>query len=117
MNSNGIKKITKLSDELLKNKELADIKEISYSSSFDGREIQGWVAFPPYYDSNKKYRLLVENHGGPISNYGNRFSPEIQLYASNDYIVFYPNPREVQVTEKNLQICCIIITQVKITLM
>ena len=93
VNSNGIKKITKLSDELLKNKELADIKEISYSSSFDGREIQGWVAFPPYYDSNKKYRLLVENHGGPISNYGNRFSPEIQLYASNDYIVFYPNPR------------------------
>ena len=72
---------------------MADIKEISYSSSFDGREIQGWVAFPPYYDSNKKYRLLVENHGGPISNYGNRFSPEIQLYASNDYIVFYPNPR------------------------
>ena len=93
VNSNGIKKITKLSDELLKNKELADIKEISYSSSFDGREIQGWVAFPPYYDSNKEYRLLVENHGGPISNYGNRFSPEIQLYASNDYIVFYPNPR------------------------
>ena len=90
---NGIKKITKLSDELLKNRELAKIKEISYTSSFDGRKIQGWVAFPPYYDSNKEYRLLVENHGGPISNYGNRFSPEIQLYASNDYIVFYPNPR------------------------
>ena len=90
---NGIKKITKLSDDLLKNRELAEIKEISYTSSFDGRKIQGWVAFPPYYDSNKEYRLLVENHGGPISNYGNRFSPEIQLYASNDYIVFYPNPR------------------------
>ena len=93
VNSNGIRKITQLSNELLNNRELAEIKEISYSSSFDNRKIQGWIAFPPYYDSSKEYRLLVENHGGPISNYGNRFSPEIQLYASNDYIIFYPNPR------------------------
>ncbi len=37
--------------------------------------------------------MLVENHGGPISNYGDRFSPEIQLLASAGYVVFYPNPR------------------------
>jgi dipeptidyl aminopeptidase/acylaminoacyl peptidase len=37
--------------------------------------------------------VLVENHGGPISNYGDRFSPEIQLLAAAGYIVFYPNPR------------------------
>ena len=35
----------------------------------------------------------MENHGGPISNYGDRFSPEIQLYASAGFVVFYPNPR------------------------
>ena len=35
----------------------------------------------------------MENHGGPILNYGDRFSLEIQLYASAGYIVFYPNPR------------------------
>ena len=35
----------------------------------------------------------MENHGGPISNYGPRFSPEIQLYAAAGFIVFYPNPR------------------------
>ena len=91
--SKGEFKITNLSDHLLKNKNLATVKEIWYESSFDKRKIQGWIAFPPNYDSNKQYRLLVENHGGPISNYGNRFSPEVQLYASNNYIVFYPNPR------------------------
>lgn len=36
---------------------------------------------------------MVENHGGPISNYGDRFSFEMQLYAAAGYIVFYPNPR------------------------
>lgn len=36
---------------------------------------------------------MVENHGGPILNYGDRFSAEMQLYATGGYIVFYPNPR------------------------
>ncbi|MDH3621009.1 MAG: prolyl oligopeptidase family serine peptidase, partial [Gammaproteobacteria bacterium] len=48
---------------------------------------------PPGYDTEQKYPLLVENHGGPISNYGPWFSPEIQLYAAAGYVVFYPNPR------------------------
>lgn len=35
----------------------------------------------------------MENHGGPILNYGDRFTAEIQLYAAEGYVVFYPNPR------------------------
>ena len=45
------------------------------------------------FDATKKYPLLVENHGGPILNYGDRFTAEIQLYAAEGYVVFYPNPR------------------------
>tara|TARA_B110000902_G_scaffold12965_1_gene15713 strand:- start:671 stop:2683 length:2013 start_codon:yes stop_codon:yes gene_type:complete len=89
----GMKKITRISDPLLKNRNLAKVETVWYKSSYDKRDIQGWVVYPPDYDSNKKYRFLVENHGGPISNYGNRFSVEIQLYAAANYIVFYPNPR------------------------
>ena len=37
--------------------------------------------------------MIVENHGGPILNYGPHFSAEIQLYAAKGYVVFYPNPR------------------------
>ncbi len=37
--------------------------------------------------------MIVENHGGPISNYGDRFSPEVLLYSASGYVVFYPNPR------------------------
>ena len=86
-------RISNLNNDLLSNRDLGEITDIWYDSSIDGRRIQGWIAKPPNFDSNKKYPLIVENHGGPISNYGDRFSPEILLYSASDYIVFYPNPR------------------------
>jgi len=87
------KVITSFNEALLDWRELGEVEEIWYKSSVDGRDIQGWVVKPPGYDASANYPLLVENHGGPISNYGPRFSPEVQLYAAAGYIVFYPNPR------------------------
>ena len=86
-------KITSLNEDLFKGKDLGEIEEIWYKSTVDGRRIQGWIAKPPGFNPNKKYPLIVENHGGPISNYGDRFSPEILLYSAAGYVVFYPNPR------------------------
>ncbi len=85
--------LTDLNKDLLPHRNLARIEDIWYDSTVDGEKIQGWIAYPPNYDATKKYPMMVENHGGPISNYGFRFSPEIQLYAAAGYIVFYPNPR------------------------
>lgn len=85
--------ITSVNKDLLDWRKLGRVEEIWYKSSVDGRDIQGWVVKPADYDSSLEYPLLVENHGGPISNYGARFSPEIQLYAAAGYIVFYPNAR------------------------
>lgn len=87
------KKITDLNADVLGQRTLGDVEEVWYKSSYDGRDIQGWIVKPPFYDSSKKYPLLVENHGGPILNYGDRFTAEIQLYAADGYVVFYPNPR------------------------
>ena len=86
-------KITNLNKALMDFRELGKVEEIWYTSSYDQRDLQGWVVYPPGYDASKKYPFLVENHGGPISNYGDRFTAEIQLYASDGYIVFYPNAR------------------------
>ena len=88
-----VQRITNLNYDLLSNRDLGKIEEIWYRSSFDGRKIQGWIAKPPGFDENKRYPLIVENHGGPVSNYGDRFSPEILLYSASDNVVFYPNPR------------------------
>ncbi len=92
-NGKDFKRLTNLNKDLFEYKALGKVEEIWYKSSIDKRDVQGWVVYPPNYDPNKKYPFLVENHGGPILNYGNRFSIEIQLYASAGYIVFYPNPR------------------------
>ena len=85
--------LTALNSDLLSYRALGKVEEVRYKSSFDQRTIQGWIVKPPNYDPEQQYPLLVENHGGPILNYGARFSAEMQLYAAAGYIVFYPNPR------------------------
>jgi len=85
--------LTNLNEDLLTHRVLGNVEEIWYKSSVDGRDLQGWIVYPPDYSKKNKYPLLVENHGGPILNYGPHFSAEIQLYAAAGYMVFYPNPR------------------------
>jgi dipeptidyl aminopeptidase/acylaminoacyl peptidase len=88
-----VKRLTALNDDLFSHKELATVEEIRFSSTFDDREIQGWIATPPGFDASKKYPLILEIHGGPFANYGDRFAAEIQLYAAAGYVVLYINPR------------------------
>ena len=92
--SSGSKqRLTNLNENLFELRNLGEVKEIKYRSSFDNLEIQGWIVTPPNFDPNNKYPLILEIHGGPFSNYGFRFSTEVQLYASKGYVVLYVNPR------------------------
>lgn len=90
---NKTKQITNFNEDVLAYKSLGATKEVWATSSFDSTKIQGWLVTPPNYDPDKKYPLLLEIHGGPFANYGDRFSPEIQLMASKGYAVLYTNPR------------------------
>lgn len=90
---NASQSLTDLNSDILRYRDLGEVEEIRYRSTFDELPIQGWVVKPPDFEEDKQYPLLVEIHGGPISNYGDRFSAEIQLYASAGYVVFYPNFR------------------------
>ena len=85
--------ITALNDDLLAGKTLAEVEEIWWESSYDGRPVQGWIVKPPDFDPNRRYPFILEIHGGPVSNYGDRFSAEMQLMASAGYVVLYANPR------------------------
>lgn len=91
--NSSITRITRLNDDLFRYKKLGEVEEIWYSSSYDERDIQGWIVKPPDFEPGKKYPLILEIHGGPYSNYGSRFSAEVQLYAANGYVVLYTNPR------------------------
>lgn len=85
--------LTQVNADLLDYRKMGKVEEIWYKSSKDKRDIQGWIVYPPNYVKGEKLPLIVENHGGPILNYGPYFSAEIQLYAAAGYAVFYPNPR------------------------
>ena len=87
------KRLTNLNKDLFDYKNLGNVEEIWYESSYDGKMIHGWVVKPPNFDSSKKYPLILEIHGGPHTNYGFHFSSEVQLFASKGYVVFYTNPR------------------------
>jgi len=88
-----VRRLTRLNDDLLGHKRLGKVEELWWSSSHDGRRIQGWLATPPDFDPAKKYPLILEIHGGPFSDYGDRWSTEVQLYAAAGYAVLYANPR------------------------
>ena len=93
LSSSRVNHLTALNNDLLAHKTIGAVEEIWFDSSFDGRKIQGWIVKPPDFDPQRKYPLILEIHGGPISNYGDRFSAEIQLYATAGYVVLYTNPR------------------------
>lgn len=79
--------------ELIAQKPLGKVEEIWFESSQDHRKIEGWIIKPPDFDASKKYPLILEIHGGPFGNYGDRFDVEKQLYASMGFVVLYTNPR------------------------
>ncbi|MEM7305382.1 MAG: S9 family peptidase [Planctomycetota bacterium] len=89
----GAQRLTRLNDDLFAQRELGRVEELWTESSFDGEKIQAWVCKPPGFDPERKYPLLLEIHGGPFANYGDRFSAEVQLYAAEGYVVVYANPR------------------------
>ncbi len=94
VNRNGMnKRLTRLNDDLFSIKDIGEVEEIWYESSFDGRKVQGWICKPPGFDPDKKYPLMLEIHGGPFATYGPWFSSEVQLYAAAGYVVLYTNPR------------------------
>lgn len=89
----GSKRITFVNDDLFSFKNLGNVEEIWWESSYDQKKIQGWVVTPPNFDPSKKYPFILEIHGGPFASYGSVYSAEIQAYAAAGYVVLYSNPR------------------------
>lgn len=93
MNGGQVKVITDVNHDLLAQRKLGHVEEIWFNSSVDNRKIQGWVMTPPDFAPGKKYPLVLEIHGGPFANYGDRFDLEKQLMAAHGYVVVFINPR------------------------
>jgi len=89
----GVRVLTALNADLFGNKTLGNVRELTWKSTHDQRDIQGWVITPPDFDPAKKYPMILEIHGGPFTAYGPNYTTELQLMAAAGYVVLYTNPR------------------------
>ena len=86
-------RLTRLNEDLFTDVDLQPVTRITWRSSVDQREIEGWFITPPNFDPAQQYPMILEIHGGPFASYGPIFSAEAQLFAAAGYVVFYTNPR------------------------
>ncbi|MGH2698733.1 MAG: S9 family peptidase [Actinomycetota bacterium] len=62
-------------------------------TSKDGSEVEAWIMRPAGFEEGKKYPVLLNIHGGPFTQYGNKLFDEFQVYCGAGYVVVYSNPR------------------------
>jgi dipeptidyl aminopeptidase/acylaminoacyl peptidase len=61
--------------------------------SADGSEVECWAIAPAGAVAGTAYPALLNVHGGPFTQYGNRFVDDFQLQAAAGFGVIYCNPR------------------------
>lgn len=76
----------------------AGARELSAPERFtaispDGSEVEAWIMRPAGFTEGEKYPVLLNIHGGPFTQYGNKFFDEFQVYTGAGYVVVYSNPR------------------------
>ena len=93
--TNGsMKQLTHVNDELYSRIGMCPI-ERRMIKTVDGKDMLVWEAYPPGFDKSKKYPALLFCEGGPQSPLTQFYSFRwnVQLMASNGYIVILPNRR------------------------
>ena len=58
-----------------------------------GFEVECRLYFPPDFDEDKSYPLVLDIHGGPNGAFYDSFVPAQQVLASDGYLVLAVNPR------------------------
>jgi dipeptidyl aminopeptidase/acylaminoacyl peptidase len=72
--------------------ELASPEPLRFHST-DEMVIEGWLLRPPGYQEGIRYPLIVDIHGGPVTQFSWAFSWQHQWLAAQGYAVLYLNPR------------------------
>ena len=91
--SNGKQtRLTHVNDRWLSQFKVSQPEYVSFKSK-DDTIVHGYLYKPVDYVAGKKYPTLLRPHGGPVEEYEAEFEDLAQLFASNGYVVLYPNPR------------------------
>jgi len=71
---------------------LGRVEKMEWQGPDSFRE-DGVLTYPPEFDKNKKYPLVLVIHGGPTAASTIAFGGLAQVLAAHDYLVFSPNYR------------------------
>ena len=75
--------------------DLGKVEEITWRGpgEFSDFEANGMLIYPPGFDPDKKYPLVLWIHGGPMGFSTHAFDVVGQLLAARGWVVFEPNYR------------------------
>ena len=88
----GDRRLTDVGAAFCAARELAAPERFTATSA-DGTEVEAWIVRPVGFEERRRYPTLLNIHGGPFTQYGNRFFDEFQVQAGAGYAVVYANPR------------------------
>ena len=86
------RKLSSFNDEWRASRQLSDAEAFWYRGA-DDWDVQGWIMRPAGFQPGRSYPMVLEIHGGPYGMYGNGFSLEFQILASQGWGVLFTNPR------------------------
>lgn len=90
-----LKQITRVLDDIERTYRLPRIEAIKWTGD-DGVEIEGLLYYPLDHDESKRYPLVVQTHGGPLSSdkFGSFSTGRYaQVLTARGYAVLQPNYR------------------------
>jgi dipeptidyl aminopeptidase/acylaminoacyl peptidase len=86
------RRLTHVGDAFAAGRELVAAERFTATSA-DGTPVEAWIMKPAGARARVRYPLLLNIHGGPFTQYGNKLFDEFQVYAGGGYAVVYCNPR------------------------
>ena len=94
LQAGNMQKLSEINDKLYNHIQSSKIDE-RHVKTTDGKDMLAWVIYPPNFDSQKKYPVLMYCQGGPQSALSQFYSFRwnFQLMAAQGYIILAPNRR------------------------
>jgi dipeptidyl aminopeptidase/acylaminoacyl peptidase len=88
----GDRKLTDVGTAFTTGRALVEPEKFTVTST-EGAEVDAWLIRPAEFDDAKRYPVLLNIHGGPFTQYGDKFFDEFQVWAGAGYAVLFCNPR------------------------
>ncbi|MFN2394286.1 MAG: prolyl oligopeptidase family serine peptidase [Bacteroidales bacterium] len=88
----NLTQLTRFNEERLADINFGRVEDVTYKGA-DGADVQMFIVYPPDFDPNKKYPLVLMIHGGPHGTFGNfwHYRWNAHLFAAPGYVVAMPN--------------------------